>query len=215
MAKSIFITATNTDIGKTYTTVKLIEQLSSQGLKVCAYKPIETGVVGGHASDASVLLEAVQANNPLFLDLKIDDIISYKFELPSAPYVAKGDVNISLEKIKKQKEYLESICDVLLIEGAGGLFVPIEKDFFMIDLIDYLEVDKTLLVTSSKLGAINSTILSQNALKQRDIKFDWLVNIYKDQDSFFDVTYPFYQDYFDKIATLDKDIESISNSLIS
>jgi dethiobiotin synthetase len=213
MPKTIFVTATNTNIGKTYTTVELINTLSSKGFKVCAFKPIETGVYDNNPLDGNLLLNTIRSNNTCFSTLDIQDIISYQFLLPAAPYVAKQNIEISLKKIKEQKNYLESICDILIIEGAGGLLVPIEKDFFMIDLIDYLSVDKTLLVTSSKLGSINDTLLSIRALEYKNIDFQWLVNLYQDKESFYDVTYPFYEDYFHNINIFDKNMDKLIDKL--
>jgi len=72
----------------------------------------------------------------------------------------------------------------------------------MIDLIKTLKVDKTILITPSNLGCINDTMLSINILKQYKVKFDWIVNLYKDKDSFYKITYPFYKEYYGKIKTL-------------
>jgi len=74
--------------------------------------------------------------------------------------------------------------------------VPITKDFFMIDLIQKLDI-KTLLVTPSRLGCINDTLLSIEALKTREIDFDWCVNVHEDRDSFEEVTQPYYDAVFE------------------
>jgi len=75
---SLFITATGTDVGKTHTTLKLIEALATNGLKVGVFKPIETGV-SDTPPDASLLLEACQKVNENFKDLKPLDITAYTF----------------------------------------------------------------------------------------------------------------------------------------
>ena len=187
---SLFITATGTNVGKTHTTLKLIEALASKGLKVGVYKPIETGVTHT-APDATILLEACQKVNEHFKALKPLDITAYTFSLPAAPFCADIEQTIRIEKIIEKYHNLSLLCDILLVEGAGGLLVPITKDYTMIDLITELNI-KTLLVTPSRLGCINDTLLSIEALKARDIDFDWCVNLYEDREDFKKVTQPYY-----------------------
>jgi len=69
--------------------------------------------------------------------------------------------------------------------------VPITQDFMMIDLAKELN-SKVLLVTPSRLGCINDTLLSIGALNSREIKFDWCVNLYEDREDFSEVTQPYY-----------------------
>ena len=131
----------------------------------------------------------------------LNDLVHYKFKLPAAPYVAKKDSIIDIELLKEKKQYLQSMCDVLVIEGAGGLMVPVEKDIFIIDLINIFEA-KAFLITPSKLGCINDTLLSIEALKNRNIDFDFFINLYQDKDSFDEVSKPFLNEYFCKLNFL-------------
>ncbi len=85
--QSLFITATGTNIGKTHTTVKLIEAFASKGLSVGVFKPIETGVLSA-PQDASLLLKVCQKVNRNFKDLNPEDITAYTFPLPAAPFCA-------------------------------------------------------------------------------------------------------------------------------
>jgi dethiobiotin synthetase len=94
------------------------------------------------------------------------------------------------------------MCDVLIIEGAGGLMVPIEKDIFIIDLIKEFD-SEAILITPSKLGCINDTLLSINALKSKNIDFEFYINLYQDADSFEKVSKPFLLDYFKKLNFLE------------
>lgn len=198
---SLFITATGTNIGKTHTTIKLINALSAAGLKVGVFKPVETGVTHT-ALDASILLETCRKVNENFQDLSTDDITAYTFPLPAAPFCADTKQEIELEKIFERYEELSKLCDILLVEGAGGLMVPITKEYMMIDLIKELNI-KTLLVTPSRLGCINDTLLSMEALNARDIDFDWCVNIYEDIESFDEVTKPYYDAVFPEWWSVD------------
>jgi dethiobiotin synthetase len=197
--KSIFITATNTDIGKTYASEKFLRFFTKQGLKVGYFKPCETGVID-FPHDGTKMLDLTKELNPEFI-ATINDVVPYQFLLPAAPYVSKGNTTIDINFLQEKKEYLQSLCDVLIIEGAGGLMVPIEKDFFMIDLIKLFNCE-TFLITPSKLGCINDTLLSINILKEKNIDFEFYINLYQDIESFEKVSKPFLIDYFKKLNFL-------------
>ena len=208
--QSLFITATGTNVGKTHTTLKLIEALSGKGLSVGVFKPIETGVTDT-APDASLLLKACQKVNENFKELSPEDITSYIFPLPAAPFCADADDNIDIQKIIEKHDELSKLCDILLVEGAGGLMVPITKEYMMINLIKELNA-KTLLVTPSRLGCINDTVLSILALKTFDIDFDWCVNLYENREDFAKVTQPYYDEVFPTWWSVEEEINRYSNS---
>ena len=197
--KSIFITATNTDVGKTYASEKFLRFFAKNGLKVGYFKPCETGVID-FPLDGTKMLNLTKELNPNF-KVSINDVVPYQFKLPAAPYVAKGNSLISLDYIKEKKKYLQQFCDVLIIEGAGGLMVPLEKNLFIIDLIKELD-SQAILITPSKLGCINDTLLSINALKAKNIDFEFFINLYQDIDSFEKVSKPFLLDYFKELNFL-------------
>jgi len=210
--KSLFITATSTDVGKTHTTIELIKRVAKRGLKVGVCKPIETGVVD-MAHDATKLLKASQEVNSDFKSLSSLDITAYTFELPAAPFCADIDDTIEIEQIIKKIDELSKLCDILIIEGAGGLMVPITQNFMMIDLIKRLDI-YTLLVTPSRLGCINDTLLSIEALKSKDIEFDWCVNIYEDIDSFDIVTKPYYDSRFSDWWSIESGLDRFVDHLL-
>lgn len=199
MKKILFVSATNTDVGKTYACEKLLEHYAKKGFKVGYFKPFETGVVD-FPLDGTKMLNLVKTLNPSF-NVTINDVVPYQFKLPAAPYVAKENTIIDLEFLIEKKKYLEQFCDLLIIEGAGGLMVPIEKDLFIIDLIKIFEA-KAFLITPSKLGCINDTLLSIEALKNRNIDFEFFINLYQDKKSFDEVSKPFLNEYFDKLNFL-------------
>ncbi|HHH19929.1 MAG TPA: dethiobiotin synthase, partial [Campylobacterales bacterium] len=136
--KRLFVTATNTDVGKTYATLQLIDALSDRGIRVGVCKPIETGV-NAIPLDATALLDRVQRCNDAFASLTPQDITAFTFSLPAAPYCADSDHTIQLSKIQEKIDELSSKCDFLIIEGAGGLMVPITSNYYMIDLANALE----------------------------------------------------------------------------
>ena len=197
--KSMFITATNTDVGKTYACEKFLRYFAKAGLKVGYFKPCETGVID-FPLDGMKMLNLVKELNPSF-KADIFDVVPYQFKLPAAPYVAKEDTTIDINYLKEKKKFLESMCDVLIIEGAGGLMVPIEKNLFIIDLIKIFE-SEAFLITPSKLGCINDTLLSINALKSKNIDFEFFINLYLDIDSFEKVSKPFLLEHFGKLNFL-------------
>jgi dethiobiotin synthetase len=210
--QSLFITATGTNVGKTYTTLALIEALASKGLRVGVYKPIETGVTDT-PPDATILLEACQKVNSNFRSLSPADITAYTFPLPAAPYCADEEKIIDLRHIMEKYETLSSKCDLLLVEGAGGLMVPITREYMMINLIKEFDA-KTLLVTPSRLGGINDTLLSVMALESFDVDYDWCVNLYEDREDFEKVSQPYYDAVFPEWWSLQKGLEKFTASLV-
>jgi len=203
--KFLFISATNTDIGKTYVSLQLIEGFAKEGISVGVCKPIETGVEDNPV-DATKLLEKVQQYNSKFLPLKPKDITAYTFSIPASPFCADKDRTIDIDNIKQKITKLSKLCDLLIVEGAGGLMVPITKDYMMIDLAKELNAS-VLLVTPSKLGCINDTLLSIEMLKQREINFDWCVNMFEDKDKFEQTTKPFYDEFFQKWWILQENLQ--------
>ena len=203
--QSLFITATGTNVGKTHTTLQLIDLLADKGIKPGVYKPVETGVVT-EAPDATKLLAACQRVNPKFETLTVDDITAYTFPLPAAPFCADVDHKIDLQYIIDKHDMLLKQCDILLVEGAGGLMVPITESYMMINLIKEIEA-KALLVTPSRLGCINDTLLSIMALRTFDIDFDWCVNLYEDKEMFAEVTQPYYDAVFPNWWTVEEGLE--------
>jgi len=198
-----FITATNTDIGKSYASEVFLKKLAKKGKKVGYFKPIETGVIT-HPMDGTKLLNITKKLNPSF-KFKIDDVVKYQFKLAASPFVANKYLDIHINSIFTQAKKLLTKCDILVVEGAGGLMVPITKDYFMIDLIKDFQKKfntQTILIVPSILGSINDTLLSQNTLKQYNIKYDWYINLYKNKKEFKQVTLPFYKVYFDKVKYL-------------
>ncbi len=177
----IFISGTNTNVGKTFITNKIAMNLINKGIKIGISKPIETGVI-------DIPLDAMLHLKTQNIKCNINDICFYQFSLPASPFVADKENIIDVQRIKINLNKLEKKCDILLIEGAGGLFVPIKKDYFMIDLIKELNTF-CFIVSDSKLGCINNLISSRKILGQYNINFKSIVNIFN--DDFMKTSYPF------------------------
>lgn len=212
MAKRIFVTATNTDIGKTYTTKLLMEAFNRMGFRVGVYKPIETGVMD-FPVDGKSLFETASSFNPALSELTLNDIVTLQFPLPAAPYVASGGVSIDLALFKRGLEKIESLCDVVFIEGAGGLFVPIDETSMMIDLPRYFNA-VTLLVTHCRLGCINDTLLNLKALDDAQLPYVWGFNCRESDLSFEQTSLPYFAHRFETLYFIRDDIDAIARSLL-
>ncbi|MCJ7766503.1 MAG: dethiobiotin synthase [Thiovulaceae bacterium] len=212
MAKRIFITATNTDIGKTYVTMHLLEQYAAMGYRVGVIKPIETGVET-LPLDGTKLLALVRSLNPAMSAIDMDDIVPIQFELAAAPYCANGAHRIDLAAVDRAIEKIEPLCDILIIEGAGGLYVPIDKETMMIDLIERYGA-KALLVSHCRLGCINDTILSIKAMQAKVLDFIWTLNCHHDDQSFHQLSEPYFRDNFPDFTIFDRDVMKIAEALL-
>jgi len=215
LKKRIYVTATNTDIGKTYTTKLLLKHYASLGYKVGVIKPIETGVVDGYYPDGSELFELVKELNSAFNSLFVSDIVPFSYEFPSAPYIASKAKKLDLTILNAAVEKLEQRCDILIIEGAGGLYVPIDDAMMMIDMIKHLDV-VTLLVTHCSLGCINDTLLSKKALDDMGIKNIVAFNCKDEDKSFSTVSQPYFTNSKEnriEVLKVSSDIDTISQLL--
>ncbi len=211
MRKRIFITATNTDIGKTYTTKLLLKELASRNIRVGVIKPIETGVIK-NAPDGDELLACVKELNSEFENITIRDIVPITYALPAAPFVSSSNTLLDFKKLDKAVEKLERHCDVLIIEGAGGLYVPIDDKTMMIDLISHFKAT-TLLVTHCSLGCINDTLLSKKALSDRNIPHAIAFNCRETDKNFSTVSEPYFLQSGFNVLKVDENIDSICDVL--
>jgi len=210
--RPIFVSATGTDVGKTYTALRLIKAFGAHNIRVGVCKPIETGVTGV-PQDAQLLLGACRQINPLFASLTPHEITAYTFSLPAAPFCADEDQTIQVDKIIHTVKTLQQRCDLLVIEGAGGLMTPITSEYLMIDLAHEIGA-YTLLVTHDKLGCINDTLLSIEALQNRNMPFDWCINIRKEREEFDMLSKPFYDARFPHWWEADQGMDSFAHGFL-
>jgi dethiobiotin synthetase len=158
--KAFFVTGTDTGVGKTVVTSAIAAYCSlSKNLDVGVMKPFESGLpvrTGDHASgDARLLKEASGSLDALPV------IRPYAFEAPLAPEAASGreHVDIDIAAVGVIYRRLAQSHDVLLVEGAGGILVPIRRDFFFIDLVKDWKIP-VVIVSRLGLGTINHTLLT-------------------------------------------------------
>ena len=212
MSLKIFVTATNTDVGKTWTTLRLMEAVAQKGVRPGAFKPIETGVVNDGAPDGNALLGAMHRLNHDTKELGLEDVVPVRYELPAAPYVARKGEAVDWADIHAAFERVASRCDILFIEGAGGVLVPIDETRFMADLPTLFGA-KVVLVTRGGLGSINDTLLSLEALKHRGHDASLLVNLRDKRKDFERLTRPYYDDAGIQYRLLPDDLERIAETL--
>ena len=213
MKKRVFITATNTNIGKTYTTKLLLQEYASQGFKVGVLKPIETGV-DLIAPDASELYELTCKLNPTFSALHVSDIVPITYKLAAAPYVASNKTPLNLKKIDEAVKKVEQYCDILLIEGAGGLLVPIDEKMDMLSLASYLQAP-ILLVTHCSLGCINDTLLNLRVLRDYKYGFEFVFNSKESDTDFATISEPYFKDRFSDHFLLSNDLKVLTQKLLT
>lgn len=212
MSKRIFVTATNTNIGKTYTSKLLIEAFSRLGLRVGVYKPIETGVTT-IPHDGNELFKTALLHNLELNVLSLNNIVTLQLPLPAAPFVANQAKSVDLTLFNKALERIEALCDIVIIEGAGGLMVPIDETSMMIDLAKYFNA-VTLLVTHCNLGCINDTLLSVKALNDSHLPFVLGFNCRIGDTTFETTSHPYLRHRFGTIYHIDKDIDTIAKALL-
>lgn len=185
-----------------------MEIFCDMGIKAAPFKPIETGVYG-KPQDAIKLLQKYR-----FLygeSLLLDEVCPYRFSLGAAPFVAKGLQDIDLKCIDGAIARLYDKADIVIMEGAGGLYTPIEKEFFMIDLAQK-RANFTFLVSHTGLGCINDALLSVQALKNRQIAHTLLFNRRED-DEFETISKPFFEKNLQYVLEL-KDLKTILADVI-
>ncbi len=163
---NIFITGTDTDVGKTVVTAGLAAYFQNKGKKTAVFKPVQSGAETEQGKLVAPDLKFVEKINP-----NVSTLATYNLKHPVAPSLAAEleNVKISTDKILKDYSTLASQHDVVLIEGAGGIMAPIYRDSLVIDLIKKINVP-LLIVARPNLGTINHTLLTINAAKQYNIR---------------------------------------------
>lgn len=176
MTKGIFITATGTDVGKTYVSALICKKLN------CGYyKPAMSGIEDGKLSDVEYVFKVANLKGNPF------DYVSYAFQEALSPHLAakRQNVSIKLDKIKSDFEKVKTQYDYVLVEGAGGITCPFnldDKELLLPDVIKALGLD-VIIVADAKLGTINSTLLTVEYAKNHGIKVRGIIlNNYDETD---------------------------------
>ncbi len=192
--KSIFITGTDTDVGKTYITAGLAITLRKMGTDVGVMKPFAAGVKqkkGFKSEDVEILSNSAKVDDS-------EELVNPQFfPISASPYTAwkklkiKPKIPLILSSFKK----LSKKHEMMLVEGMGGTMTPILKNYFITDLIKDMKIP-TIIVTRSKIGTINHTIMTVKMCQKYKIPIKGIII------NNFDKGYP--------IDQLKKDLESLT-----
>lgn len=198
MAKKIFITATGTDIGKTYVSALIVKSMRDAGLNCGYYKPVLSGVVekDGKLVESDCNYVVKTANIPT----SADDCVTYWWKDAVSPHLAakRAGQEINISKIKADFEAKNKEYDYLLTEGAGGITCPLRLEngekYLLKDLIKELGTS-IIIVADAGLGTINSTLLTVEYARANGINIagiilnNWNPNSFMQQDNLKQVEY--------------------------
>ncbi|RZB32834.1 MAG: dethiobiotin synthetase [Candidatus Argoarchaeum ethanivorans] len=157
----VFVTGTGTDVGKTVVATAIVKSLVAEGIDVGVMKPVETG--GG--DDAQKLQHAASSTD------SIDLVCPYRLKHALAPMIAAEleNTTLNIQKIIDCYNRLSSHHEVVVVEGAGGVAVPITQELLISDLIAMLHIP-SIVVGRAGLGTINHTVLTVEHLQHKNIR---------------------------------------------
>ena len=180
--QSLFITGTDTDVGKTYITAGLAASFYEMGVDIGVMKPFAAGTAqkkGFKSEDVKILSDAAHVDDP-------ENLINPQFfPIPASPYTAwkklktKPKISTILSSFKK----LSKLHDTMLVEGMGGVMTPILKDYFITDLIKQMKIP-TIIVTRTKVGTVNHTLMTVMMCKKYKIPIKGIIINNFDSDGY-------------------------------
>jgi dethiobiotin synthetase len=163
--RGLFVTGTDTGVGKTMVTGAITAALRAEGLNVGVWKPVQSGArLGRGLTDSERLLQITG------IDERPEDVAPFTFEAPLTPLLAakQAGVTLTLKELIAAGLPLTKRYEALLIEGAGGVGVPLTHDSLMVDLISELRIP-ALIIARSSLGTINHTLLTVSFLRAHGV----------------------------------------------
>ncbi|MGH8802616.1 MAG: dethiobiotin synthase [Casimicrobiaceae bacterium] len=173
-ARGVFVTGTDTGIGKTRVAAVLLRALAASGLRAAGMKPVAAGIAPGSPVNEDVAALAAAGN----VDAPLDERNPYAFIEPIAPHLAARDEGrrIELDVIARAFAALSARADAVVVEGAGGVLVPLDAHDDMLDIARALRLP-VLLVVGMRLGCLNHALLSALAIRARGLPFaGWVAN---------------------------------------
>ena len=174
---SYFIVGTDTGVGKTFIASRIVQQFANQGYKTVGMKPIASGCEK-NAQGEWVNEDVTALTNASNVQAPLDLINPYRFIPAIAPHIAasQAGVNIEIAKISQCFSALQQQTDIVIVEGAGGFLVPINPQETLVDLAVALKLP-IILVVGMRLGCINHTLLTVEAIKNRGLHLaGWVAN---------------------------------------
>jgi dethiobiotin synthetase len=172
MNRGLFIVGTDTDVGKTYQAVRLAEALRNRNLRVGCYKPVASGApIEAEGSDASLLAKACGVERNM-----LNRVCPQAFSTPlAAPVAARLEgKQVDEDLLVNGANWWQTNCELLLVEGAGGLMSPVSPSLTVIDLAERLGFP-LLLVVANRLGCVSHTLLAAEAIQRRNLRLAAIV----------------------------------------
>lgn len=177
MKQSYFIIGTDTNVGKTYVASALVRHFAKAGYQTIGMKPIASGCM--QTSDGDLLNDDVLAlSTASNVVAPLDLTNPYRFSPAIAPHIAaeQAEEIIDCEKIKQAYHELTQLAEVVVVEGAGGFLVPLNRQETLADLAVTLNIPM-ILVVGMRLGCINHALLTVEAIKSRGLTLaGWVAN---------------------------------------
>lgn len=174
MNKNIyFVSGIDTGIGKSYATGLLAKQWNTKGIRTITQKLVQTG---NTTISEDIVLHRQLMGIPLTAEDQEKITMPEIFTYPASPHLSArlDQREIDFTKIRQATIALSERYDAVLVEGAGGLMVPLHEDYLIIDYIEEMQYP-LIFVTSGKLGSINHTLLSLEAISRREIHLHMLI----------------------------------------
>lgn len=169
MTKGLFITATGTDVGKTFVTALLIKKLRQAGVNAGYYKAALSGAV--RSGERLIPGDADYVKRIAGIETPLENMVSYIYETAVSPHLAaelEGNP-VELEKVMADYRHVSSLHHCITVEGSGGILCPVRRNTYMLeDLIKAMGLG-IVIVAPAGLGTINDTILTIEYAKSREI----------------------------------------------
>ncbi len=177
--KAYFITGTDTNVGKTWVTLALMQHFKNQNLSVLGMKPVASGCekINGEWQNSDAL--AIQKMGSQYVDYSV--LNPYAYKLPISPHLAGKKNPVKLETIFAHFQMLQKLANVLIVEGAGGLYAPLNETDTIADLAKTLNAP-IILVVAIRLGCINHALLTFEAIKHSNLKCAGWIAVCNDAD---------------------------------
>ena len=185
MSKRLFITGTDTDVGKTFVTCAMLKYFERQGLKALGFKPISAGCEVKNDILVNIDAALIHANSNVQAPLNVINPIA--FEPPIAPHIAAAKVGkrIDFAQLDNGFDALQQYqADIYLVEGAGGWLLPINEADTLNQWVEQQKLE-VILVVGVKLGCLNHTLLTAQAIEAQGLKLaGWVANIIDPQTAY-------------------------------
>lgn len=176
MNQAFFVTGTDTEVGKTFVSVRLLHALKAQGRRVLAMKPVAAGAELTPEGWRNDDVEALRAAASFAVARELMN--PYIFAPPISPHIAarEAGVTVALSTLDEHLARLKAQADVVLVEGAGGWLAPLSDELTMADLALH-QCLPVVLVVGLRLGCINHALLTVEAIRSRGLPFvGWIAN---------------------------------------